>query len=465
LRGALAAGSTRHQAAQLTSFVGIDSNAYTLVNTLVFGTPHARPSQSKNTWRLSDTAMKFRLALFLCLLFMVNSAFATTYYVAKAAQGGHDGHSCMQAQSVSTPKLTIVAGLACMSGGDTLYVRAGNYQDILNNAIPNGPSPSNPTVVQGYPGDPRPVMNGNPGPNFGAQASPIIYQELPSNIIWDGISLDGINEEGDSTNLYFDSPLNVTFRNFDTYNATKNGVQMYDIAGRPMTNVLYQNMKVHDNGLRNNVGTPAGHGFYIGATTNSATSNIVIDNCEFYGQTGQYGAFGVQLYKLGGGFGLRDVTVKNSYFHDNANGLLIGSGSNLKAYNNVVANNGAISGSIVTGINIGYNTTNNIQVYNNTVYGNGRYGLGSDDSGGGPNVTNVTVKNNILWNNGNGDAISPLLTGTVGFTASNNLCGGKGCLFYSDPLFVNAAANDFHLTSGSPAHNLGVDLSLVRPIP
>ena len=49
-----------------------------------------------------------------------------TYYVAKT---GSDSKSCTQAQSASTPKLTIKAGLACLKGGDTLIIKAGTYNE------------------------------------------------------------------------------------------------------------------------------------------------------------------------------------------------------------------------------------------------------------------------------------------------------------------------------------------------
>src|SRR5262245_39434878 len=53
-------------------------------------------------------------------------AHAATYYVAK---GGNDSNTCAQAQSTSTAKLTIAGGLKCLVAGDTLFVRAGNYDE------------------------------------------------------------------------------------------------------------------------------------------------------------------------------------------------------------------------------------------------------------------------------------------------------------------------------------------------
>ena len=57
-------------------------------------------------------------------------AHGSTYYVAKT---GQDGNTCAQAQSRSTPKLTIKAGLACLAGGDTLIIKAGTYTETFVN--------------------------------------------------------------------------------------------------------------------------------------------------------------------------------------------------------------------------------------------------------------------------------------------------------------------------------------------
>src|SRR5215471_1523684 len=110
------------------------------------------------------TSMHRNIRIVFCILITVfcacsfNAAFAMTYYV--AVSGGSDGNSCASARSVSTPKATVNAGISCMRGGDTLYVRAGNYSESVRNVIPNGTSwPGGATTIAGYPGDSRPTLN------------------------------------------------------------------------------------------------------------------------------------------------------------------------------------------------------------------------------------------------------------------------------------------------------------------
>ena len=78
--------------------------------------------------------------LLLISLFIWTPSWATTYYVAKAGDGGSDSNSCAQAQNLASPKLTIAAGTGCLSAaGDTLYIRAGTYAEILSSQnMPGG---------------------------------------------------------------------------------------------------------------------------------------------------------------------------------------------------------------------------------------------------------------------------------------------------------------------------------------
>jgi len=113
-------------------------------------------------------------------------------------------------------------------------------------------------------------------------------------------------------------------------------------------------------------------------------------------------------------------------------GILLGSGSNNIAYNNIVQGN-------IGGIQIGFSAVN-ATVYNNTIYGNSGNCIGIDTLS-----TTAIIKNNICYLNNSG--ITNLGVGTI---QSNNLM--------SDPIFVNPAASDFHLQSGSSAINTGINL-------
>src|SRR5262249_29397338 len=84
---------------------------------------------------------KLLLAMFFTLFpVLVHGA---TYYVAKT---GSDSNSCSNAQSQSNPKLTINAGVGCLGAGDTLIIKSGVYDELLENVIPSGTSSALVTV-------------------------------------------------------------------------------------------------------------------------------------------------------------------------------------------------------------------------------------------------------------------------------------------------------------------------------
>src|SRR5712691_4046826 len=85
---------------------------------------------------------KLLLVIFFTIVLVL--AHGATYYVAKT---GSDSNSCANAQSQSTPKLTINAGAGCLSAGDTLIVKTGTYDEVLNRVIPSG-NPGAPTTLR-----------------------------------------------------------------------------------------------------------------------------------------------------------------------------------------------------------------------------------------------------------------------------------------------------------------------------
>ena len=80
-------------------------------------------------------------------------AAGNTYYVATT---GSDSNTCAQAQNINSPKKTIKGGIGCMSGGDTLIIKGGTYNEAILSwitPIPNGLSWSLPTTIAGATGE------------------------------------------------------------------------------------------------------------------------------------------------------------------------------------------------------------------------------------------------------------------------------------------------------------------------
>jgi parallel beta-helix repeat protein len=173
------------------------------------------------------------------------------------------------------------------------------------------------------------------------------------------------------------------------------------------------------------------HGVYIRG------QHVLVERSRIYDHSGH----GVHMLRSGGQAHYN--TVRNNEIYNNGSwGILLGSGQQNLAYNNVVRNNGAKYGG--GGIRIAYNDPVSNQIYNNTVYGNANYCvMVNSDSAKAAVRNNICWKNqkNLVYNVGSSSVISNTLT--------------------TDPKFVDTGDKDLQLTSGSPAINKGMTLSQV----
>jgi hypothetical protein len=82
------------------------------------------------------------------LFLLTASAHAATYYVSTS---GDDGVSCGSAQNISSPKRSITAGISCLQGGgDTLFIRGGTYNEVVEPVTASGTSWENPIWIGAY---------------------------------------------------------------------------------------------------------------------------------------------------------------------------------------------------------------------------------------------------------------------------------------------------------------------------
>ncbi len=292
--------------------------------------------------------MQIILIMILPLVIAPRLAYGVTYYVAKT---GNNYTSCEQAQSVYTPKLTIAAGLACMKGSDTLIVKDGTYNESITDAqLPDGMSNTNRTILRAQTRLRTILM-----PTSGAHHA--VWLQGNKWVTFDGLVIDGELCCGGS-GLYIQNggkgvlkiPTGITFQNGEIRNARKNciGVQNQEI-----TNVKVINNKLHHCGR-----DKFDHGVYLSG------SNHLVEHNEIYNIAG-HGVHQYHKYSTGSD----NLIVRYNYIHDNGSrGILIGSGNNNIAENNLIQSNGKQTGE--GGITIGFQSPENNQVYDNTIYSN-----------------------------------------------------------------------------------------------
>ena len=363
----------------------------------------------------------------------VSATTGTSYYVSTTGSDSSAG-------TLAAPFRTIAHALTLLKPGDTLYIRGGTYAEALINDIPSGTSWNAPVTISAYGSEvvtlEAPSTSSYPIKMHGSYQYIII-----SHIIFDAVNLPRDSSGRGAVGVYISSdssagiPTHLRFTGCEIKNAPASGLLVEAAAGAP-SDIQILNCSMHDNGA--NI---LDHGIYISG------NNVLVDHCRIYNNQG----FGVQIYDgtTNSSSVCSNNVISNNIIYGNARynsggaGIIVDTGDNNVVYNNVIYNN-----------NNGYGIRVDAQakgtlIYNNTVTGNpgGALLIGYDDN----TTSGTVVRNNILYHNGSNDIIN-YGTGTI---ADHNTLNS------TDPLFVDAANNNYQVQAGSPAIDAGLTLSLV----
>lgn len=369
----------------------------------------------------------FLLALLLLLLLLLSfgMAQATTYYV--ATTGDNVNNDCTDAQSPSTPKQTVNAGVGCLSGGDTLIVASGNYAETVSTAIPSG-SGGAPTIVQAA------SVGGavfQPGCGFCT-----VFDISNSYITVMGFVFDGQGSSKGQAIVLRNSAGNVTitsneFKDWLGANNSSGTLGMM-LATNGSGNVIRGN-SFHDLGNNDVDGQCSScytYAIYL------PTSGVLIENNTFYNISG----YAIHMYSSGAA--TDNNVIRTNHFYD-VGTILIAYGTSSTGnlvYNNLLERVGTtVYPYDSAGIRVHRDSN---EIYNNTIVdGGGDCILLDGDSN--------TVRNNICY----GNSSDNINDGGSGNTKTNNLLG-------TNPQFVNAGSGDYRLNpANSPAIDAGYDTS------
>lgn len=348
------------------------------------------------------------------------------YYTTKSGSDSNPG-------TLLQPKLTISAGLALLSSGDTLNIGAGTYTEgISYNQYPDGISPTIRTTIKGMPGA-TVIVNGT---EVLVGAVVTCYNHV--YIDFDNLVIDGtsatfapffITGDGGGGWSHYIRIQNSTVRNHDFGGGSGSALITFGGAAGNNANMHFKNLTVHNS----QNGVPVSHGIYLTAP------DSIIEDCLIYDCEGH----GIQIYGNGSDV-IDNAIVRRCKIHDcGQSGVLMGSGTDQAIYNCIIwncAENLLGDG----GLSVGAGSTVGCVVVHNTVYNN-------DDAKGGIWLRNdeaidTIVKNNLITDNASGAIFDEGTTSDI----SNNVS--------VNPDYVNAAGADFHLTSTSDAIGAGTVL-------
>jgi hypothetical protein len=234
--------------------------------------------------------------LTVAVLLLSTTVQASTFYTRST---GNDATPCTQAQNASTPRRSIGAGIACLAGGDTLVVGAGEYDEALDGTIPSGLSASQPTTIRNAPGE-RVVIK----PVSARNGNNILFNADGNFLVIDGIHLDADFAIG--FGLSVGGTGNI-YRNFSI-----TGAYGQAVSGLPK-NSIFCNIEIHHSGQYDRPGNPYypyrgyHHGMYLGGEKDMGTNNnILIENVYIHDIED-----GVAMQLYAGGVTVRNSRIEN----------------------------------------------------------------------------------------------------------------------------------------------------------
>jgi len=432
---------------------------------------------------------KLTVLFFIVLFFGIGeSVSAATYYVANTGNDNCSGTAQTLGSSGTCAWKTLakVNGRTFSPGDSILFKRGDTWNERL--IIPSSGTAGNPITFGAYGTGNKPVFDGTGvviphwrGLIFGDTKNYITVTDI--RVQNSGI---GIGSTVENYGIGFYGGTGITVQNCEVYN-----VDSYGIFANTSSNVRYLNNDVSRascyswgeqitvsvvNGFeiaynKSHDDCPnGGGGGGSGIDAKGGSSNGTIHHNEVYNLTTP---LAVGIYVDAWDATTHNVQVYNNYVHNIAGGggLSVGAEAGGTIYDITFHHN------IVTNAQDGFTmhdegTTGgpvyNIYFYNNTLYLNGK---ADQDWHGGVRILDsllstggVTFKNNIIANSYNYQiGYYHSLVQLTDIVANYNVIYGinSGGYAYnsgtntitSNPLFVNAAGNNFTLQSGSPARN------------
>jgi parallel beta-helix repeat protein len=397
---------------------------------------------------------------------------AATYYVSTSGNDANNG-------ALSTPFKTISHGSAVAQAGDTVYVRAGVYGDLVRISS-KGTSAAH-VHISAYPGE-APVIDGTGT----AASTDLVAFSSAQYVDFSGFEVRNSTHIGIC--VYPGSFITISGNN--VHGSVRNGIWVGYSAFGTTSDLTISGNTVWNNVLENQNRTMSGGWAQAIGTENA--NRVTISGNKIYDNYGE----GI-AYVLSDGGTVKNNTVYDNYsveiYLDNAQTTTVDSNLAYTTGNSAYYRSGYPASGIATA-NESYSTSNplnGLTIVNNIVL-NSKYGFYYSNEANGGGLQNVTIANNtfykgavdLIWIASAAHAnsvvennvfyqVGNVMTNVAGsgVTYRNNdwyggtagTASGSGDVL-ADPQLANAGgltAADYKITLGSPAVAAGLTLSNV----
>lgn len=410
-------------------------------------------------------------SLSLAALLFPASARATTFYVAPFGADTSPG-------TIAQPWRTIGKAATTLAPGDTVLIRAGTYAEQVQVTV-SGTEGAEVTFAA-YPGE-SPVLDGTSVVVSTGDLAGLFEVVQRSWVRVRGLKVQHAGPGELTAGFLVEDSSHVTVESCSTFDTVSSGIGVWGgsdvtLAGNDVafacTGPMQESISVggttgfelRGNVVRDGPPMPAGkEGICIkdGSNTGTVHHNQVSGLHEKVGlyldawdkHTFDIEVHGNRIWAIEGADGIALASEMG--------GLL----ENIRVHDNVSFDNGYY------GIAVGVNGTSpthpmsGIVVVNNTVVGNGTTGWGGGITVYNPDATNVIVRNNLANANAAFQIAVSSAVPAGAVTVDHNLVYPflgtepdeiRGTDYVeADPLFVGAAAHDYHLQATSPAIDQG----------